>query len=115
MSEWNGSCRETVWEKWEVKLTVHGYSVPKMLILLERMFYNKRWAGRKKMEDNWVKTSEGMGFGIPREFFWVGTKECPSPKIKNRSLGSQGRVGHRSGKRLPHLTRSRAACGHSAL
>lgn len=40
------------------------------------------------MEDNWVETSEGMGFGIPREFFWVGTKECPSPQKKKH--GAQG-------------------------
>lgn len=68
-----------------MKLTVHGYSIPKMLILLEKMCKNKRWAGRKKMEDDWVETSEGMGSGIPREFFWVGTKECPSPRKKKRN------------------------------
>ena len=82
MSEWSGSCREIEQEKWDVKLTVHGYSIPKMLILLEKMFKNKRWAGRKKMEDDRVETSEEMGSGIQREFLWVGTKECPSQKKK---------------------------------
>lgn len=36
------------------------------------------------MEDNGVETSEGMGFGIPREFFWVGTKKYPSPKKRKK-------------------------------
>lgn len=57
MSEWSGSCREIEQEKWEGKLTVHGYSIPKMLILLEKMFKNKRWTGMKKMEDDRVETS----------------------------------------------------------
>lgn len=84
MSEWSGSCREIEREKWEVKLTVHSYSIPKMLVLLEKMFKNKRWAGRKKMEDDHrLETSEGMGSGIQRVFLWVGTEECPYQKKKH--------------------------------